>query len=75
MEENLLVQEEKKKMLVWRILTVVLLIIVIVLAILYGLGVGWKEDEKETPTDGEEKPTESILTLWKENSNSKKQLV
>ena len=75
MEENLLIQEEKKKILVWRILTVVLLIIVIVLAILYGLGFGWKEDEKETPSDEEEKPTESILTLWKENSNSKKELV
>ena len=65
--ENLLIDDGKKKLLTWRILTVVLLIIVVTLTVLYSLGVGWKE-EKTDNNEQKDNPKESILTLWKENS-------
>ena len=71
MDENLLINDEKKKFLTWRISTVVLLIVVVVLTVLYSLGVGWKE-EKTDNSEQKDDPKESILTLWKENSESKK---
>ena len=73
-EEGLIV-EDTKKLKIWRIIAVVLLIIVITLATLYALGIGWKEEKQEEPKEEEKPPTESILTLWKEDSKSKQELV
>ena len=72
--DGLLIKEEKKKILIWRIITLILLIIIIILVILYSLGVGWKEDSKEEEKK-EDKPSESILSLWKEGAESKQKLV
>ena len=74
MDENFLINDEKKKLLTWRISAVVLLIVVFTLTVLYSLGVGWKE-EKTDNSEQKDNPKESILTLWKENSESKKKLV
>ena len=76
MDEGLLVAEEKKKLLISRIIIIIFFIIIVTLAILYGLGVGWKEEKQEEQKEGGEKtPTESILTLWNDNSQSKQELI
>ena len=67
-----LVKEEKKQIITWRIIALILFIIIIVLAILYILGVGWKQDSSESE---DKKNTESILSLWKEGAESKQKLV
>ena len=72
MDENLLVQEERKKILIWRILFIVILIVLIIISILYGVGVGWKDKTNEKE---DKKDPESILTLWKSEADSRKKLV
>jgi len=76
MEIPLLPEKAKKQILIWRILTIFFLIVIITLAILYGLGVGWKEEKKEEKEETpQEIPKESLLTLWKEGAESKKKLI
>ena len=75
MEIPLLPEKAKKQILIWRILTIFFLIVIITLAILYGLGVGWKEEKKEEKEETpQEIPKESLLTLWKEGAESKKKI-
>jgi phosphoglycolate phosphatase-like HAD superfamily hydrolase len=66
--ENFIIKEDKKQLLIWRVLFIVVTVILVVIVVLYACGVGWKKK-------AETKDYESILSLWKEGSESKKKLV
>lgn len=68
--ENFIIRDDKKQLLIWRVLFIVVTVILIVIVILYALGVGWKK-KQENKTGN----FESILSLWKEGSESKKKLI
>ena len=82
--ENFIIKEDKKQLLIWRVLFIVAVVILVVIVILYACGVGWKnkiKNQEEKKEDGgskdkeKDKDYESILSLWKNDSLSKQNLI
>ena len=65
-KENFVIHEDKKQLLIWRVLFGVVCGILAVVVILYALGVGWRKREPRN--------FDSMLSLWNDNSESKKRL-
>ena len=60
--------DKTKQLNVWRCASILLLVALIAVGVLYGLGVGWKQNT--APVDGNK-----MLSLWSDDAKAKKELV
>ena len=73
MEGNYEIKIQNKTLIIWRVISIFLLVSLITIVILYALGIGWKDKDKDK--DKKENTSDSILSLWKEDSEPRKKLV
>ena len=74
MEGNYEIKIQNKTLIIWRVISIFLLVSLITIVILYALGIGWKDKDKNKNTS-DSNTSDSILSLWKEDSEPRKKLV